>query len=126
MEVDTIHFVRPNTSRFYIYTLIDVYSRLAYAEYPPKLSQKNSLKFVKAAQKKFVFKFFTVQTDNGPEFKDHFNIELKRNKITLRHSRVRTPNDNAHLERFNRTLQEECFQGRRPNEEGLTGNSGPI
>ena len=26
-----------------------------------------------------------------------------------RHSRVRTPNDNAHLERFNRTLQEECI-----------------
>ena len=26
-----------------------------------------------------------------------------------RHSRVRRPNDNAHLERFNRTIQEECL-----------------
>ncbi|HDZ85295.1 MAG TPA: hypothetical protein ENH35_01950, partial [Candidatus Moranbacteria bacterium] len=27
-----------------------------------------------------------------------------------RHSRVRQPNDNSYLERFNRTLQEECLQ----------------
>ena len=26
-----------------------------------------------------------------------------------RHSSVRQPNDNAHLERFNRTIQEECL-----------------
>ena len=26
-----------------------------------------------------------------------------------RHSRVRQPNDNAHLERFNRTIQDECL-----------------
>ena len=29
--------------------------------------------------------------------------------IAHRHSRVRQANDNAHIERFNRTIQEECF-----------------
>ncbi|MCH7660077.1 MAG: transposase [Euryarchaeota archaeon] len=29
--------------------------------------------------------------------------------MTHRHSRVRTPNDNAHLERINRTIQDECM-----------------
>ena len=29
--------------------------------------------------------------------------------MTLRHSRVRKPNDNAHIERFNRTIQDECL-----------------
>ncbi len=116
VQVDTIHFVRPNNTRFYIYALIDVYSRLAYAEYHPRFSQKLSLGVIRAAQKKFGFKFFTVQTDNGPEFRDYLNIELRRKKIALRHSRVRTPNDNAHVERFNRTLQEECFDGRIPSE----------
>lgn len=116
VQVDTIHYVRPNTTRFYIYSLIDTYSRLSYAEYHQKLSQKTSLGVIKRAQKSFGFKFFTIQTDNGPEFRDYLDIELKRNKISLRHSRVRTPNDNAHVERFNRTLQEECFKGRRPNE----------
>jgi exoribonuclease R len=32
-------------------------------------------------------------------------------KEAHRHTRVRRPNDNAHLERFNRTVQEECFRG---------------
>lgn len=116
VQVDTIHYVRPNTTRFYIYALIDVYSRLAYAEYHPKLSQKTSLQVIKRARERFGFRFYMVQTDNGPEFKDYLDIELRRNKIALRHSRVRKPNDNAHVERFNRTLQEECFNGRRPNE----------
>lgn len=31
------------------------------------------------------------------------------NEIDHRHSRVRRPTDNAFVERFNRTLQEECM-----------------
>ncbi len=116
VQVDTIHFVKTNGSRFYVYSLIDTYSRLAYAEYHPKLRQTISLKVIQNAQKSFGFKFSTVQTDNGPEFKDYLNISLRRNKVLLRHSRVRKPNDNAHVERFNRTIQEECFQGRLPNQ----------
>ncbi|HTU44241.1 MAG TPA: transposase [Bryobacteraceae bacterium] len=29
--------------------------------------------------------------------------------LSHRHSRIRTPNDNAHIERFNRTIQDECI-----------------
>ena len=116
VQVDTIHFVKTNGSRFYVYSLIDTYSRLAYAEYHPKLRQHISLGVIKRAENKFGFKFSTVQTDNGPEFKDFLDIALRRSKILLRHSRVRTPNDNAHVERFNRTMQEECFHGRPPNQ----------
>lgn len=47
-----------------------------------------------------------MQTDHGPEFSSHFS---ERVKIKHRHSRVRRPNDNAHLERFNRTLQDELL-----------------
>jgi len=120
VQVDTIHYVRPNNTRFYIYALIDTFSRLAYAEYHKKLSQRGALQLIKKAQGKFGFKFNTIQTDNGPEFRDYLNIELRRNRIALRHSRVRTPNDNAHVERFNRTLQEECFDKRRPNEKTVS------
>lgn len=120
VQVDTIHFVKNNKSRFYVYSLIDTFSRLAYAEYHPKLRQRTSLAVIKRAEKKFGFKFSTVQTDNGPEFKDYLNFGLKRDKIFLRHSRVRKPNDNAHVERFNRTIQEECFQGRLPNQRTIS------
>ncbi len=116
VQVDTIHFVRADGSRFYVYALIDTFSRLAYAEYHPKLRQRISLAVIKNAQNKFGFKFSTVQTDNGPEFKDFLDIALRRDRILLRHSRVRKPNDNAHVERFNRTIQEECFQSKPPNQ----------
>ena len=29
--------------------------------------------------------------------------------VALRHSRVRQSNDNAHIERYNRTIQDECL-----------------
>ena len=116
VQMDTIHYIKANRTRFYLYALIDTYSRLAYAEYHSRLSQHHSLEMIKRAQKYFGFKFFVVQTDNGPEFKDYLHTKLNDSKVGLRHSRVRKPNDNAFIERFNRTIQEECFEGRIPNE----------
>lgn len=117
VQMDTIHYVKADKSRFYIYTVIDTYSRMGYAEYHPKLSQTMSYAVVMRAQKLFGFHFSMIQTDNGPEFKDWFQLALARHKMKLRHSRVSTPNDNAHIERFNRTLQEECFNGKLPKED---------
>lgn len=116
VQLDTIHYVRANHTRFYVYALIDTHTRLAYAEYHQSISQLHSLDVIRNAQKYFGFKFHTVQTDNGPEFRDTLSYLLRRAKILLRHSRVRKPNDNAYIERFNRTLQEECFEGKIPHE----------
>jgi putative transposase len=49
-----------------------------------------------------------MQTDNGPEFQKYFHDMLAARQIALRHSRVWQSNDNAYVERFNRTLQDEC------------------
>jgi transposase InsO family protein len=108
VQLDTIHLVRDDGSKYYVYTLIDLYSRFAYAAYTPRFSQANSLKFVLRAQKMARFNFKVVQTDNGPEFGKWFSDMLGYKGTRLRHSRVRKPNDNAHIERFNRTIQEEC------------------
>lgn len=116
VQMDTIHYVRPDGTRFYLYVVIDTYSRLGYAEYHTTLSQRISYKVVMRAQKYFGFPFLLVQTDNGPEFKSWLQFTLGGSLIYLRHSRVRKPNDNAHVERFNRTIQEECFSGFQPDE----------
>lgn len=109
VQMDTIHFVDWSTGeRFYLYTLIDLYSRWAYAEVHDKLSQAMSLRVALRAQTKAGFHFGMMQTDNGPEFQKYFHGMLAARKIALRHSRVRQSNDNAHVERFNRTLQDEC------------------
>jgi transposase InsO family protein len=108
--MDTIHFVDWMTGeRFYVYVVIDLYSRWAYVEVHDKLSQAVSLEVALRAQVQAGFQFQMIQTDNGPEFSKYFHDMLKARSIALRHSRVRQSNDNAHVERFNRTLQDECL-----------------
>jgi len=120
VQIDTIHFIDWQTrQRFYIYTLIDLYSRTTYAEIHDKLRQTISLNFTLRAQRVLGFNFNTVQSDNGPEFQSYFHDMLQAKGIALRHSRVRKCNDNAHIERFNRTLQDECL-GKYPLRSSVT------
>lgn len=117
VQIDTVHFIDWQTKeRFYIYTLIDVYSRTAYAEVHPLLRQTMSLAVALRAQQAMGFAFGTIQADNGPEFQRYFHDMLSAKGIALRHSRVRQSNDNAHIERFNRTIQDECL-GKYPTQD---------
>ena len=105
VEIDTIHLMVDEKRRIYIYVLIDVYSRWVYAKAYEKIGGRNSLKFVREAQKNAPFTFEMLQSDHGPEFGDWFVEQVKKNH---RYTRIGKPNDNAHIERVNRTLQEEC------------------
>jgi transposase InsO family protein len=106
VQLDTIHLMESENSRIYVYTLLDLYSRWTYAKAVKRLGGKQTISFVKSANKKFLYDFKCLQSDHGPEFSTHFT---ERVKITHRHSRIRRPNDNAHIERFNRTIQEELL-----------------
>jgi transposase InsO family protein len=106
VQADTIHVAIDGKTAFYVFTLIDVHSRWTYARAYERINARVALQFVKRAQTTAPFLFDCIQTDHGPEFSTHFS---ERVQIRHRHSRVRTPNDNAHLERFNRTIQEECI-----------------
>lgn len=109
VQLDTIHIMAPDGSRIYVYTLIDLFSRWAYAEVVERIGAEASVQFVKRARQTASFDFVMVQTDHGPEFSRWFTHHLWQAKIAHRHSRVRQSNDNAHVERFNRTIQEECL-----------------
>jgi transposase InsO family protein len=106
IQVDTIHLMIEK-KRIYVFTLIDVFSRWCYARAYERANCKTALHFLRLAQFYARFKFKNIQSDHGSEFSTHFT---ERVKINHRHSRVRKPNDNGHLERFNRTLQEECLR----------------
>jgi len=116
VAIDTMHTLRRDSSRFYIFAVIDIFSRFGYAEYSPNMNQVCSLRAIHHATKYCGFLFKMVQADNGPEFRDGFRFSLSQKKIGLRHTRIRRPNDNAHVERFIRTIQDECFEGKLPNE----------
>lgn len=109
LELDTIHIIAPDGSRIYVYTIIDLFSRWAYAEIVEKIGAEASARFVRRAQKVAPFRFEMVQTDHGSEFSIRFTHRLQEKGMRHRHSRVRQKDDQAHIERFNRTVQEECL-----------------
>ena len=109
VEIDTIHLFNPvSKQKRYIYTAIDLYTRMAYARVYKELKPSNSLNTIIEAEQYFGFNFKMVQSDNGLEFARYFETRLESKGIKIRHTRLGRPNDNAHIERFNRTLQEEC------------------
>lgn len=107
VEADTVH--RGREDKLYVYTLLDVCSRMAHAVPTERISAVKSVRFVVAAQERLTFPFVTIQTDNGPEFGKHLSRELGVRGIAHRHNHVRKPQENGHLERWNRTIQEECL-----------------
>lgn len=111
VQMDTIHLMQTKVERMYVFTALDVYSRWAWARAYPRIGAGVGVRFFRYAQKYAPFQFQTVQSDHGPEFSTHFT---ERIGTTHRHSRVRRPNDNAHLERFNRTIQTELINALRP------------
>ena len=116
IQTDTVHYVNPlDHSKMYIYTVIDLYTRMAYAKISPNLSEKGAAETIFEAQEFMNFPFKMVQSDNGAEFQNHFQGRLNSKGIKTRHSRVRHPNDDAHIERFNRTLRKECIGQYNPN-----------
>ena len=106
MQLDTIHRMIDEKKRLYIFVILDVHSRWAYAKAYAKMSGAISIKFLREAQKRISFRFDMLQSDHGPEFGKWFVEHAKKNH---RYTRIGKPNDNAHIERFNRTLQEECI-----------------
>ena len=109
VEVDTIHAGMPD-ERLYVYTLLDVCSRWAWALPSLRINTHRSVRFVRSAQEKAPFAFHALQSDHGSEFSKWFTLRVGERGMTHRHSRVRMPTDNGHLERFNRTLQQECLR----------------
>ena len=107
VQMDTIHFLSSDGLKRYVYTALDVYSRTGYAMASEKANGIASVRFFKKARTYFSFTTECIQTDNGSEFSLWFTDHVKRAGVSHRHNHPRSPNENGHLERFNRTLQEE-------------------
>lgn len=106
VQVDTIHLMVDEKKRIYIFVLIDTFSRWVYAKAYERMNAATSVRFVREAQEHASFRFGMLQSDHGPEFGDWFVEQVEKKH---RYTRIGKPNDNAHVERFNRTLQEECL-----------------
>lgn len=106
VEMDSIHIMTGPKTRIYVMVLLDTYSRWAYARCFERIGAETATVFFRQAERVAPFPFGMIQTDHGPEFGEWF---VRRIRTDHRHTRIGKPNDNAHIERFNRTLQEECL-----------------
>lgn len=109
IQIDTVHLGPANPARLYVYALIDVFSRWAHAKVSLRINTHKSLGFLKEAAISSPFSFSMLQSDRGSEFSSWFTEQAGVLGLTHRHSRVRKPSDNGYVERFIRTLQEECL-----------------
>lgn len=91
------------------YAVIDIFSRYKEAVILNHLDQDGSISALLEILPKLPFKPVFIQTDNGLEFQERFQI-LCRN-LHLKHHWIHksTPNENALIERSFRTDEEEFF-----------------
>jgi putative transposase len=82
---------------------------MTYVTLAPRLGAGLAARAVLEAQKAWGFDIAMVQADNGPEYRRYFEQAMHQANIITRHSRLHRPNDNAFIERFNRTIQTECI-----------------
>jgi transposase InsO family protein len=90
----------------YILTGMDCESKFAFAYAYTSHSSKAASDFMDKFKWVSPIPITHVQTDNGSEFADHFDIFLEDNGIVHFHTYPRCPKMNAEIERFNRTLSE--------------------
>lgn len=95
--------------RRYVITFEDIYTRFSFAWATSSHASLAAKEFFELCIKVFPYSvdLLYVLTDNGSEFKKHFAEELRRLHLVHFHTYPKTPKMNAHIERFNRTIQEE-------------------
>jgi len=100
--------------RRYIITFEDIYTRFSFAWSTTSHASLAAEEFFSLCKQIFPFSFDFVLTDNGSEFKKHFDEAVRKLHMTHYHTYPRTPKMNAYCERFNRTIQEEFVDYHMP------------
>mgnify|MGYP001561559647 FL=1 len=113
MELDTIIRFIDGTKR-YILTAIDVEKKFAFAGAYTSHSSKSAADFLRRVIEVCPFEIDELQTDNGSEFAKNFEEACILLGLTHFNTHVRSPKENAFIERFNRTISEDFIMLNRP------------
>jgi len=106
LQIDSIVLFINGVKR-YIVTAIDVTSGFAFAHAYSKHTSNTAKDFFQKLETVIPYKIIHVQTDNGCEFLHRFHDYLNKKNIIHFFNYPRRPTQNAYIERFNRTIQEE-------------------
>jgi transposase InsO family protein len=112
LEVDTlVRFI--DGMKRYILTGVDTEKRTAFAAAYTSHGSASAADFLEKARMVLPDCPEALQTDNGSEFALHFAEACKEHDLTHFHTYPKSPKMNAHVERFNRTLEEELLRFHR-------------
>jgi transposase InsO family protein len=106
VQMDTISVFTDGMKR-YICTALDIRTRFAFAYAYKTHSSVHTGDFLDKLLRVSPFTIKRVQTDNGSEFACHFDNACSAKGLTHYFNYPRHPQANGHLERFNRTIQEQ-------------------
>jgi transposase InsO family protein len=106
VEIDTIVRFVGGLKR-YIVTAVDTYGRQTFAWCYNRPTSLNARDFFQKLQMALPFVIKSIQTDNGSEFHKYFMEYLQEQKIIHYWNYPGRPYRNGHIEKFNRTIQEE-------------------
>ena len=106
VQMDTVSIFACGIKR-YIFTAIDVSTRFAFAFAYLSNSSANGSDFLRKFVKVAPFNTTRIQTDNGGEFEKYFDKACQDNGLTHFFNYPKHPQSNGHLERFNKTVQEQ-------------------
>ena len=106
VEMDTVSIFVDGIKR-YLFTAIDVKTRLAFAYTYKSNTAANGKDFLVKFVKVTPFVTSHIQTDNGGEFAGHFDQCCQDNDLPHFFNYPGHPQSNGHLERFNKTIQEQ-------------------
>lgn len=106
IEIDTIVKFIYGLKR-YIITAVDIKTRYAFAYAYKKHDSASAKDFFKKLELVFPYKIKAVQTDNGSEFHKYFMQYLEKRNIIHYWNYKGQPYKQGHIEKYNRTIQEE-------------------
>jgi len=106
IEIDTI-VKYLNGFKRYIITAVDVKTRYSFAYAYRQHGSASAKDFFKKLEQIFPYQIKRVQTDNGSEFHKYFMDYLKEQNIIHYFNYKGKPTKNGHVEKYNRTIQEE-------------------
>jgi transposase InsO family protein len=95
-----------NGIKRYILTGLDCNSKFAFAYAYTSHSSESAADFMTMFTKVSPISVTHIQTDNGSEFANHFEVLLQEKGLVHFHTYPRSPKMNSEIERFNRTLLE--------------------
>ena len=108
-QVDTVVRFEHGIKR-YVITAIDITSKFSFAYAYKTHTSKSASDFVSKLIQVTPYSIKAVQTDNGSEFLDKFDDIIAQRGIVHFFTYPKSPKQNAVVERFNRTLQDDCIE----------------